>query len=117
MDWTAWSSDPILGSWVPLLGVMLGATVFMTWQRRGVGARVERLFLDHAQVVEATIRLDRSGGLALAEAEGGSGDGSAASEAVQQKKLLALMQELGVSDEDLVDVSYEGLLDEDVGAR
>ncbi len=37
-------------------------------------------------------------------------DGSTASEAVQQKKLLALMQELGVSDEDLVDVSYEGLL-------
>lgn len=35
MDWTAWSSDPILGSWVPLLGIMIGASVFMSWQRRG----------------------------------------------------------------------------------
>jgi GGDEF domain-containing protein len=33
MDWTAWSSDPILGSWVPLLGVMIGASMFMSWQR------------------------------------------------------------------------------------
>ncbi len=37
LDWTAWSSDPILGSWVPLLGIMLGVSVFLTWQRRHQG--------------------------------------------------------------------------------
>ena len=39
MNWTSWSSDPILGSWVPLLGIMIGASVFMSWQRRNTGPR------------------------------------------------------------------------------
>ena len=34
MDWTAWSSDPIFGSWLPLLGVMIGTSIFLAWQRR-----------------------------------------------------------------------------------
>lgn len=39
MDWTSWSSDPILGSWVPLLGIMIGVSLFLSWQRRNSGPR------------------------------------------------------------------------------
>jgi len=42
-------------------------------------------------------------------------DGSPAAEAEQQRKVDALMRELGVSPPDLVDTSYEGLLGADPG--
>jgi predicted adenylyl cyclase CyaB len=38
-------------------------------------------------------------------------DGEAAAEAEEHRKLAALMRELGVAEADLVDVSYEGLLE------
>ncbi len=39
-DWTTWSSDPILGSWVPLLGIAIGASIFVSWQRRHQSPRI-----------------------------------------------------------------------------
>jgi len=43
MDWTAWSSDPIFGSWLPLLGVMVGMSIFFAWQRRHNGVHAIEL--------------------------------------------------------------------------
>ena len=44
-------------------------------------------------------------------------DGSAVAEVQERQKLEELMRQLGVAEADLVDTSYEGLLDGDLAAR